>query len=145
MQSTIRVRVFRRIPLAPWLELLATAAAALLALAGAVGETICRADLDGRLTKSCRPQMETTKLSSKGQVVLPKSVRDAHGWVPGTEFEIEPTADGVRLRARAPFPRAELGQVFGSLSYAGPTRTLEEMDEGIRAAVSRRYGRAAKR
>jgi AbrB family looped-hinge helix DNA binding protein len=88
--------------------------------------------------------METTKLSSKGQVVLPKSVRDAHGWAPGTEFEIESTADGVRLRVKAPFPRTELAQVFGSLAYAGPTRTLEEMDEGIRAAVSRRYRRAAK-
>ena len=89
--------------------------------------------------------METTKLSSKGQIVLPKSVRDAHGWVPGTEFEIEPTADGVQLRAKAPFPKTVLGQVFGSLSHAGPTRTLEEMDEGIRAAVSLRYRRAVKR
>jgi len=89
--------------------------------------------------------METTKLSSKGQVVLPKSVRDEHGWVPGTEFEVESTADGVRLRAKAPFPRTELGQVFGSVSYAGPAKTLGEMDEGIRAAVARRYRRAVKR
>ena len=33
--------------------------------------------------------METTKLSSKGQVVLPKSVRDAHKWQPGAEFAVE--------------------------------------------------------
>jgi len=89
--------------------------------------------------------METTKLSSKGQVVLPKSVREEHGWAPGTEFEVESTADGVRLRAKAPFPRTELGQVFGSASYAGPAKTLEEMNEGIRAAVARRYRRAVKR
>ena len=89
--------------------------------------------------------MQTTKLSSKGQIVLPKSVRDAHGWAPGTEFEVESTADGVRLRAKAPFPRTELGQVFGSLSYSGPTRTLEEMDQGIRTAVARRYRRAVNR
>jgi AbrB family looped-hinge helix DNA binding protein len=89
--------------------------------------------------------METTRLSSKGQVVLPKSVRDAHGWAPGTEFEVESTSDGVRLRARAPFPRTELAQVFGSVSYSGPAKTLEEMDEGIRAAVTRRYRRATKR
>ncbi|PZN73131.1 MAG: hypothetical protein DM484_23225 [Candidatus Methylumidiphilus alinenensis] len=29
--------------------------------------------------------METTRLSSKGQVILPKSVRDAHHWSPGSE------------------------------------------------------------
>jgi len=33
--------------------------------------------------------MDTTKLSSKGQVVLPKSVRDQHGWGEGTEFVVE--------------------------------------------------------
>jgi len=65
--------------------------------------------MDGRLTTSCNRVMETTKLSSKGQVVLPKSVREEHGWGPGTEFEIESTVDDVRLRAKAPFPRTELG------------------------------------
>jgi len=89
--------------------------------------------------------METTRLSSKGQVVLPKSVREEHGWAPGTEFVVESTADGVRLRAKVPFPRTELGQVFGSVSYAGPAKTIEEMDEGIRAAAARRYRRAVQR
>jgi len=89
--------------------------------------------------------METTKLSSKGQVVLPKSVRDEHGWAPGTEFEVESTSDGVRLRAKAPFVRTELDAVFGSVHCVGPAKTLDEMDDGIRAAVARRHRRAAKR
>lgn len=67
--------------------------------------------------------METTKRSSKGQIVLPKSVCDEHGWAPGTELEA----------------------VFGSVPHAGPTKSLEEMDVGIRAAVARRYRRATKR
>ena len=101
--------------------------------------------VDGCLTWSYHAGMETTKLSSKGQVVLPKSVRDQHGWAPGTEFEVESTPDGVRLRAKAPFARTELDSVFGSVPCAGPARTLEEMDDGIRAAVTRRHRRAARR
>jgi AbrB family looped-hinge helix DNA binding protein len=89
--------------------------------------------------------METTKLSSKGQVVLPKSVREAHGWGPGTEFVVEPTADGVRLRARGSFPRTEVADVFGSVPTRGPAKTLEEMDAGIRRAVAKHYRRAVQR
>lgn len=89
--------------------------------------------------------METTKLSSKGQVVLPKSVRDAHGWGPGTEFVIESTPDGVRLRAKAPFARTQLDQVFGSVRHAGPAKSLDDMDAGIRSAVARRHRRSAQR
>ena len=89
--------------------------------------------------------METTRLSSKGQVVLPKSVREAHGWAAGTEFAVELTTDGVRLRAKAPFPPTELSQVFGSVSFVGPAKTLAEMDSGIGAVVARRYRRAVKR
>ena len=89
--------------------------------------------------------METTKLSSKGQVVLPKSLRDAHGWGPGTEFVIESTLDGVRLRAKAPFARTELDHVFGSVRYVGPAKSLDDIDAGIRSAVVRRHRRNEQR
>jgi AbrB family looped-hinge helix DNA binding protein len=89
--------------------------------------------------------METTKLSSKGQVVLPKSVREAHGWAAGTEFVVESTPDGVRLRTRAPFPRTELAAVFGSVRSPDLPRTVEEMDEGIRRAFAKHFRRAVKR
>jgi AbrB family looped-hinge helix DNA binding protein len=79
------------------------------------------------------------------QVVLPKSVRERHDWGPGTEFEVETTSDGVRLRAKAPFPQTELAQVFGSVRHAGSANPLADMDAGIRAAVARRYRRVAKR
>ena len=86
--------------------------------------------------------METTRLSSKGQVVLPKGVRESHGWAAGTEFVVESTPDGVLLRAVKPFPATELDGVFGSLSRRGPSRSLAEMDEGIRAEVARRMQRS---
>ena len=39
-----------------------------------------------------------TKLSSKGQLVIPKTVRDAHGWKEGTEFEFVENERGVLLQ-----------------------------------------------
>ena len=94
---------------------------------------------------SYHESMETTKLSSKGQVVLPKAVREAYGWAPGTEFTIEVTTDGVRLRPRVPFASTNIDQVFGSVPHAGPAKSLQEMDEAIRAEVARRSRRARKR
>lgn len=89
--------------------------------------------------------MESTKLSSKGQIVLPKAVREALGWGPGTEFTIEATADGVTLRAKSPFRRTHVHDVIGSVRYTGSSRTLEEMEAGIRRAVARRFRQAVER
>ena len=85
--------------------------------------------------------METTRLSSKGQVILPKSVRDAHQWRPGTEFIVENTADGVLLRPAKPFPPTRLEDVAGCLRYAGKPKTLSQMEGAIRAEVKARRGR----
>ena len=89
--------------------------------------------------------METTKLSTNGRLVLPKSVRDAHGWGPGTEFVIESTPGGVRLRVKTPFAPTRLEEVFGSVRYAGPAVSLQEMGVGIRAAARRHHQRRAAR
>lgn len=85
--------------------------------------------------------METTRLSSKGQIVLPKSLREACGWREGTEFVIERTRDGVLLRPVKPFAASRVSDVFASLPYAGKPKSVQEMDEGIRRAVRRRHRR----
>ena len=41
-----------------------------------------------------------TKMSAKGQVVIPKHLRDQLDWVAGTKLEIEESADGVLLRTK---------------------------------------------
>lgn len=75
--------------------------------------------------------METTKLSSKGQVIIPKAVRNAHRWGPGQEFQVIDTPDGVLLRPNRSFPESDLDQVAGCLKYDGLPKTLDEMEQAI--------------
>ncbi|MEP7352175.1 MAG: AbrB/MazE/SpoVT family DNA-binding domain-containing protein [Acidobacteriota bacterium] len=85
--------------------------------------------------------METTRLSTKGQLILPKSVRDAKGWGAGTEFTVEETREGVLLRPAGRFPRTKLEDVVGILKYTGKPKTLAEMDQAITDEVKRRHAR----
>ena len=82
---------------------------------------------------------ETTRLSSKGQVIIPKALRDAYSWQPGQEFVVVDTGDGVLLREKRPFAPATLEEVAGSLPASGPARTLDEMDEAIKKGVAARF------
>ncbi len=99
--------------------------------------------LDHVLTMSYLGSMNRTRLSSKGQVVLPKSVREALRLEAGTEFIVTTTAHAVVLSRVAPFPATTLEQVYGCLPHVGRPRTLEEMDAGIRMVVARRANVAA--
>ncbi len=83
----------------------------------------------------------TTTLSTKGQVILPKSIRQRRRWDAGTRLMVEDTSDGVVLRAAPIFKVTRPDEVFGSLKVAGPPKTLEEMDAGIAAEARRRYAR----
>jgi AbrB family looped-hinge helix DNA binding protein len=85
--------------------------------------------------------MDTTRLSSKGQVILPKAVRDARQWRPGTEFIVEERADGVLLRPMKPHV-SRLDDVAGRLKKSGQrARTVEEMDRAIDDQVKVRRDR----
>jgi AbrB family looped-hinge helix DNA binding protein len=84
--------------------------------------------------------MATTKLSSKGQIILPKSVRDANRWPAGTEFSVENVAEGVLLKPLRPFSRTQLENVAGCLSRPEATaRSVEEMDAAIMKNVRKRH------
>jgi AbrB family looped-hinge helix DNA binding protein len=72
-----------------------------------------------------------TRLSTKGQLSIPKTVRDRHGWEAGTELEIEDRGDCVVLRPVLEVPRTELEDLVGCTGYRGPRRSLGEMEEGI--------------
>jgi AbrB family looped-hinge helix DNA binding protein len=85
--------------------------------------------------------METTRLSSKGQIILPKTVRDMHHWAPGTDFTVEDIGDGVVLRPVKQGKVTRLSDVVGCLKHDGPKLTLEEMDAAISAEIQARRAR----
>ena len=85
--------------------------------------------------------METTKLSTKGQVILPKTIRDAHRWNPGTEFLVQEGHGGVLLRPVKVFPPARFEEVAGCLHYSGRPKTVQEMRQAVAKEVKRRHAR----
>lgn len=85
--------------------------------------------------------METTRLSTKGQIILPKGIRSARAWGPGTEFTVEETGDGILLRPAARFPAADLGQVAGCLRSKAKRKTVAQMHAAIDREVIRRRDR----
>jgi AbrB family looped-hinge helix DNA binding protein len=85
--------------------------------------------------------METTRLSTKGQIILPKNIRTSRAWGPGTEFTVEETAEGVLLRPADLFSETSLDQVVGCLRSRGKAKTLAQMDRAIEREVIRRHGR----
>ena len=75
--------------------------------------------------------METVRLSSKGQFVLPKAIRDLHHWGPGTELMILERDSEVIIRAARPFPETLLEPADASPVYSGTPLTIEDMDRAI--------------
>ncbi len=73
----------------------------------------------------------TVTLSSKGQLVLPKAIRQQQRWSAGTRIVVEQTKDGVMLKTAPLFPPTTLEQVIGCLAYKGRAKTIEEMDEAV--------------
>ncbi|WP_295687741.1 AbrB/MazE/SpoVT family DNA-binding domain-containing protein [uncultured Nevskia sp.] len=88
--------------------------------------------------------MSITTLSSKGQLVLPKSLRDAKHWRPGTRLLAIETADGVLLKAEAPSRATptSVDDLVGLLKHAGPA--IPEADWPARLDASLRAERPKK-
>jgi AbrB family looped-hinge helix DNA binding protein len=82
-----------------------------------------------------------TKMSAKGQVVIPKHLRDQLDWRPGTELEVEESADGVLLRAKRDPRRRISYEEFERLrpKYDGPVVSIEEMNQAILDEAARRW------
>ena len=85
--------------------------------------------------------MDTTRLSTKGQIILPKGIRVSRAWGPGTEFTVEDTGDGIVLRPAARFPDTDLEEVAGCLRSTRQSKTSAQMRAAIGREVMRRHDR----
>lgn len=81
--------------------------------------------------------METIRLSTKGQIVIPREIRARHHWESGTELIIEDRGDVLVLRAAKPFAPTCVEDGLGCTGYQGPAKSPEEMDAGIDAHLRR--------
>ncbi len=81
-----------------------------------------------------------TRVSAKGQVVIPKAVRDERGWDVGTELRVESAHGAVVLRTIKPSRKRKRGvpELLGIAGYRGPRRSLDDMERAVRG----RFGRA---
>jgi AbrB family looped-hinge helix DNA binding protein len=83
-----------------------------------------------------------TTVSTKGQVILPKAIRDHLRWDTGTRLVVEQTPDGVLLKPMTtPFPPTRPEDVFGRLAGQGRSKSIEQMNAGIAAEAKRRHAR----
>jgi AbrB family looped-hinge helix DNA binding protein len=86
-------------------------------------------------------EKQRVRLSTKGQVVLPKSIRERRKWEPGASLIIEETPDGVLLKEAPLFPPTRLEDVFGMLRHTGRPVSIKEMDASVLAEARRRHVR----
>lgn len=76
-----------------------------------------------------------TRLSAKGQVVIPKDIRARMRWEQGQPLDIVETGGGVFLKRPSALnkssPEEVLAKIRALIQYDGPTVTIEEINETI--------------
>lgn len=77
-----------------------------------------------------------TTLSAKGQVVIPKDVRDQLGLAPGQVLDVVPMGGGVLLKPRHRKSGRSFDEIMAGIRaryplHQGPPVSIEEMDEAV--------------
>ena len=83
--------------------------------------------------------MSATKLSSKGQVIIPKPLRTAHNWEEGQELIVIDCGDGILLKPKRVFEQTTIQDVAGCLKFSGKAKTIEEMNEAIAQGLKEKF------
>jgi len=77
--------------------------------------------------------MSTTTLTSKGQLTLPKDVRNRLNLHSGDKLEVFPQEDGTILLQPA---TVDISELYGLLPRPSRTVSLEEMDAAIQQGAN---------
>jgi AbrB family looped-hinge helix DNA binding protein len=80
----------------------------------------------------------TTTVSTKGQVILPKAIREQRHWPAGTKLIVEETPDGVLLKSMPVFATTSIEDVFGRLHSSKPALSIDDMHAVIVEEAKRR-------
>lgn len=87
--------------------------------------------------------MASARFSTKGQIVIPKELRDMFALTAGSEVELFVEADGIKLRAKAPdgIRRTTLSEVSGMLAgrYTGPPLLDDEIQKRLTDAARAKW------
>lgn len=86
--------------------------------------------------------MQTTLLSSKGQIIIPKALRDARHWRAGTRLQVQETSEGLLLKPIATneeVPLAEgLAAIRKHIAYQGAAVSVDDMHTAILREAARK-------
>ena len=84
--------------------------------------------------------METITLSSKGQLVIPKAIRDNAHIVAGAQFEVRYVEGEIRLRPLPTQGTTQLDEVAGCLAQPGRERLSDaKVQTVIRAKLKAKH------
>lgn len=83
--------------------------------------------------------METIRLSTKGQLVIPNAIRKAQRLTAGTEFVVSFVGSEIRLTPQPPFATTTVNDVAGMLAKRGRARLSDEtVRANMRKAIKAR-------
>ncbi|MCP4473058.1 MAG: AbrB/MazE/SpoVT family DNA-binding domain-containing protein [Gammaproteobacteria bacterium] len=82
----------------------------------------------------------TTKMSSRGQVVIPEDIRGQLGLEPGTQFVVLGQGDSVILKVIQPPPQKDIDKMLAATRRAARKAGLKKSDvtKAIKAARSKK-------
>jgi AbrB family looped-hinge helix DNA binding protein len=88
--------------------------------------------------------METVKLSAKGRIVIPKSIREAGHLSPGAEFKVSLVGTEIRIQPVERIVPTELDSVAGCLQRPGGRPLDDEQTEHAIAEMLGAQDRASR-